>query len=524
MASISPFTMLPRYCFTAWRLDPVAEHEAERTELREWTLSSLAEGFLRYQLSIEGYERHFGATTLASTAIGNMIEALIMSEAPHEDMEVITTTASYAVFHQFLNDPRLPYLFLRSFASRTQAFHSNGQSLIDIDEAVIRHELYVRSLDPAERSDRYLMILEGLLTVVSSATRFSTGKRMVVMTRKDPPLGGFEVLDDLRPKKLGLQANRVTFASTFKRITKGILDGLDWKNVLVAGGIVLTTLLHTDPAEDETTRIQNPDIDIFLYGVDAEQANRKVEEIHEIWSRNLPRTASRLVTRNVRTIELLAEYPNRRLQIILKLAPTLLDVLLNFDLDACAIGFTGSDVIMLPRCARAMETGYNTFTMDLIWGHYLGRRRETRIERVLKYADRGFGLRILPSFAKSLQSKDVEPTCTLPSGTALPTSDERWPHHLHRMASPEEPGLKSLRRIAHVARSYVKWLFFRTRARQCALPDFAPASVPMITLYELTKDEYDSRSHIIHSMGLRNFETFLRCCEVWRLEKQGRVG
>lgn len=454
--------MLPQYCFTAWRLDPVADHQAERTELREWTLSSLAEGLLKHQLSIENHpqeQERVGAATLASTAVDNMIEALIKSEAPHEDMEVIATTVSYEILNQIMNNPRLPYFFLRFFASRPEAFYSNDRSLIDIDVALIRHEGYIRSLDLAERSERYLITLEGLLAVVSSATRFPAGKRMAVLTRKDPPVGGFEMVDDLRTRSLSLQVNRVTFASTFKRITKGILDGLDWENVLVAGGMVLTTLLHTDPAEDEATRIQNPDIDIYIYGVDADKANRKAEEIHEVWLRNSPTTARRLVTRNTKTIELLAEYPNRRLQIVLKLAPTPLDVLLNFDLDACAVGFTGSDVVMLPRCARAIETGYNTFTMELIWGHHLGRRRKTRIERIFKYADRGFGLRILPSFAKSLQSEDLKAACALPRGILPHTSakgeSRPWPRQLYHTASSKEPGLKALKRIAHIAKSYV---------------------------------------------------------------------
>jgi len=33
---------------------------------------------------------------------------------------------------------------------------------------------------------------------------------------------------------------------------------------------------------------------------------------------------------------------------------------------------------MLPRCARALETGYTAFTMDLVYGHHLGDRRATQ--------------------------------------------------------------------------------------------------------------------------------------------------
>lgn len=81
-------------------------------------------------------------------------------------------------------------------------------------------------------------------------------------------------------------------------------------------------------------------------------------------------------------------------------------MLLNFDLDPCAIGFNGKEVLMLPRCARALETGYSVFTTDLVEGHHLGDRRETQLPRVYKYADRGFGIRILPQYLRTLKYSD----------------------------------------------------------------------------------------------------------------------
>lgn len=90
---------------------------------------------------------------------------------------------------------------------------------------------------------------------------------------------------------------------------------------------------------------------------------------------------------------------------ILKLVASPAEVLLNFDLDPCAIGFTGTTVFFLPRCARALETGYTVFTTDLVEGHHLGDRRETQLPRIYKYADRGFGIRILPQYIRQLQHR-----------------------------------------------------------------------------------------------------------------------
>ncbi|KAK7065057.1 hypothetical protein R3P38DRAFT_3420468 [Favolaschia claudopus] len=50
--------------------------------------------------------------------------------------------------------------------------------------------------------------------------------------------------------------------------------------------------------------------------------------------------------------------------VVLKLVRSPRAVLLNFDLDICAMGWDGSDVWMLPRAARALETGYIVFTMN----------------------------------------------------------------------------------------------------------------------------------------------------------------
>ncbi|KAJ7020989.1 hypothetical protein C8F04DRAFT_1274306 [Mycena alexandri] len=66
------------------------------------------------------------------------------------------------------------------------------------------------------------------------------------------------------------------------------------------------------------------------------------------------------------------------------------------------MGWDGSNVWMLPRAARALETGCNTFTMNLVHGHYLSERHASQPLRIFKYADKGYGVRILPSYVSSL--------------------------------------------------------------------------------------------------------------------------
>lgn len=374
--------------------------------------------------------------------------------------------------------------------------------------------------NPTILDDCYLITLEDFIGFTSL---IASNGDTAVLTRPTLPQGGLEMLNELVPKNLSLHASSSSFMSTFDRITGNLLYGLDWSNVLVAGGMVLTTLLHTDSSQDHRPSILQPDLDIYLYGLNAQEANAKVLEIEDIWQRNLPsHNKQRRVTKTAKPIELLADYPVRRVQIILKLLRNPTRVLLNFDLDACALGFNGSDVVMLPRCARALETGHTVFTMDLVWGHHLGRRRETRLQRIFKYANRGFGVRILPSYVRSLQSSIPE----------IVGSDE------------EEPGLKTLRRLFYEAKVFVRRRFFGPRLRGAdsnhwfhwhlesdfssdyltdpheTIPSRPSRAIP---LWALMGEDHDVVPGPVRSKGLRNFQIFARCCEVWELAARGQA-
>lgn len=52
----------------------------------------------------------------------------------------------------------------------------------------------------------------------------------------------------------------------------------------------------------------------------------------------------------------MSKYPARRIQIVLKLVSNPKEVLLNFDLDPCSLGFDGEELWLLPRAARALQS------------------------------------------------------------------------------------------------------------------------------------------------------------------------
>lgn len=156
-----------------------------------------------------------------------------------------------------------------------------------------------------------------------------TSGAKVVMRQSKP--SGYTFLDDLRDKSVSVQPDTSAFRTAFESITDGLLNGLDWSNVFVAGGIVLSTFLAVTP--NQYKKYRNSDIDVYIHGLAPVEANAKVQHLFDVWKSNLPAEArdNVLVVRNSRTITFFSQYPLKRLQIVLKLVKHPKEVLLNFD-------------------------------------------------------------------------------------------------------------------------------------------------------------------------------------------------
>lgn len=120
-------------------------------------------------------------------------------------------------------------------------------------------------------------------------------------TIKRRKMSGTVILDNKRADKLKIQPNLARFAAAFTAISGGLLNGIDWKNIFVAGGIALGALLCTD-IENDAYKYINSDIDMYIYGVGPVEANEKIEHIYKTWLANLPPEAPHQVLRNSRTI------------------------------------------------------------------------------------------------------------------------------------------------------------------------------------------------------------------------------
>lgn len=184
---------------------------------------------------------------------------------------------------------------------------------------------------------------------------------------------------------------------------------------------------------------------------------------------------------------------------------------------------------MLPRCARAVETGYTVFTTDLVYGHYLGDRRASQEMRILKYADRGFGI-LFP--AAILAATEID--------FAARGDDHRpW----HRRDNPQEPevvtGKKAVLRLAYLARDTVHRFFIGpTEASLLALEDddyyededlqtmkeWTPPSEPRgVDFCQLDGEPQYRGGAIGNRNGLKMFESFMRMVAAWTFDVEGKI-
>jgi len=535
----------------------------------EWTASSLTQAFLDAQLqgslpqtdeNTDGKaDQSKGASTLVDMAAASLRDELVNSDNLIADLDTTIDGLPRHLLEQVLASGRTTYPVLRALINQFKGNSEKLSKFPDIDEAVLRNGHYIRSRShEANKDSKYLVTLEELTTMLGG----SPNDDILEFQRKQPPSNSFQFLDSKRQRSMKVLSNSVAFQKTFDRITDGILTGLDWSNIFIAGGIALTTLMCTDEVQKTDKKSKEADIDLYIYGLDAAEANAKVDHIYDVWNSNLPDsgkeartrqgkplTCNKMVVRNAKTITLIPEYPNRRIQIILKLCHSPTHVLQTFDLDACAVGYDGKQVLMLPRCARAIETGYSVFCMDLVFGHHLGHRRASREPRLFKYADRGFGIRILPSYIKALEAGcggkegDKPVRKRIPAKAAsmeLVVKQQYESLEAFRKPQGTEPGLKTLKRVVQMgsnfATTYVNAAKRNGGARKYGSrmdyghyedydygesPDLGPGPI------EIYITDMDYAGSVVEKPdarhGLGSLELLMRHSETWRLDALGDV-
>lgn len=219
------------------------------------------------------------------------------------------------------------------------------------------------------------------------------------------------------------------FSVQWEALTLSVFNEWDdslWENVLVAGGSVLMCLLpphplftrrkassiignfdfvfhsyfegipleHYEPSKDINYYMQNVrwpagDIDLFIYGLSAEAADRKLQAVFAALRAAVMKqnpSAEVVFVKTANTVTMVAPAPYRKIQIINRLYHGKSNILNGFDIDCVCVGYDGKSVLATNRAIIALRTKTNTINLEI--------RGQCYENRLLKYAQRGFAIKV----------------------------------------------------------------------------------------------------------------------------------
>jgi hypothetical protein len=180
------------------------------------------------------------------------------------------------------------------------------------------------------------------------------------------------------------------FQQNFNLFSESSLSDLDWNNVVAAGSSVTTALLPVPEKWSGSKRSLREyyhehlapasDVDLFLYGLNEEQALEKIKQIERSIKDSILHEVTTIRTKNAITIA--SQYPTRHVQIVLRLYDSISQIITGFDVDCACAAYDGSQVYAAPRAVAAFITQCNTIDLT--------RRSPSYENRLSKYSHRGF--------------------------------------------------------------------------------------------------------------------------------------
>lgn len=186
----------------------------------------------------------------------------------------------------------------------------------------------------------------------------------------------------------------------------GALQNLDWTNIVAAGSSVLTPILPV-PEEHKATKralrdyyheklAPTSDVDLFIYGTkDEEVAIKRMEAVESTIRDNLLWETTSIRTKN--TITIVSQYPNRHIQIVLRLYSSISEILTGFDVNCACVAYDGQQVYANPRAISSWMLQCNDIDLT--------RRSPSYEFRLSKYKRRGFEIKY-----PSLTREKIDPT------------------------------------------------------------------------------------------------------------------
>ncbi|KAH7163089.1 hypothetical protein B0J13DRAFT_634299 [Dactylonectria estremocensis] len=202
-------------------------------------------------------------------------------------------------------------------------------------------------------------------------------------------------------------ANLAAFQHNFSVFSESSMVDMDWNNVVAAGSSVINCLLPVPKLFNTTKRklreyyhekfCPASDVDLFLYGLDHDQAIEKIKQIEKAIRDALLNEVT--VVRTKYAITIASQYPVRHVQpqIVLRVYKSVSEILTGFDIDAAGGAYDGKQVYVTPRALGSFITQTNH--VDLT------RRSPSYENRLSKYSHRNFEV-----YWPDLERSRVDPT------------------------------------------------------------------------------------------------------------------
>ncbi|KAF9530942.1 hypothetical protein CPB83DRAFT_904927 [Crepidotus variabilis] len=285
-----------------------------------------------------------------------------------------------------------------------------GVSLDAVLQPSLDEEVELRQLFATDRqNERIVNPHVGLVDLFTAPATIKTTRARVVKDRDDLTANHVMSIaeEDRRAEGTPCMVSDIDeFKKNWSIFSEGSLSQLlDWNNVVAAGGSVLACLAPLDEEHKKSKRATRKyyhnkayptsDVDLFLWGMNAEQAEAKIKQIYEAVRDSVPWDVTCIRTKH--TVSIHSQYPYRSVQIVLRLYHSPAEILAGFDIDAPCCAYDGNRVWASPRAVVAMMRQCNTVDVT--------RRSPSYEVRLAKYARRAFEVYI-PNLARD----KVDPT------------------------------------------------------------------------------------------------------------------
>ena len=317
-----------------------------------WTLATAASAYLELCGHLFG---HASQVPSLQSASRKKLTQILSDDAGYEENAptVLKCLQGRPELRNLLRDPCIPYRLLRRLCS------SHAGLSIDLEDAVRQNHAYICGARYVDEHD-YLVTAEQLIDQL--------GMDSPLVSRDiDSGISLYHLHAPDSHSNQGGHGFTITDSQGFIRLlhnigARDLIKSLPWDNLLMAGESVAEMFLNSQAKSSPFRKAQN--LDLFILNEDAQGANQLVQSI---WTSAIAQNGFQQA-RMVRDLDYLVIKNGSamwRIRVFLGLFRTRKDVLGLFDTRS-EIGFDGERLIMLPRCAFALETGLPTLAPELV--------------------------------------------------------------------------------------------------------------------------------------------------------------